>query len=54
MARHRHSALCIFTIAVAAAGVIAQQKAPVGYDDTPMQPNTRWHIHDPNRPQPRV
>ena len=54
MALHRHTALSILTIAVAAAGVIAQQKAPVGYDDTPMQPNNKWRIHDPNRPQPRV
>jgi hypothetical protein len=54
MARHRHIALSILTIAVAAAGAIAQQKAPVGYNDTPMQPNNKWHIHDPNRPQPRV
>jgi hypothetical protein len=34
MARHRHIALSILTIAVAAAGAIAQQKAPVGYNDT--------------------
>jgi hypothetical protein len=31
-----------------------QAPAPVGYDDTPMQPNGRWHIHDGNRPQPHV
>ena len=30
------------------------QQAPVGYDDTPMQPNGRWHIHDGKRPQPKV
>jgi hypothetical protein len=28
--------------------------APVGYTDTPMQPNGKWHVHDPDRPQPRV
>ena len=32
--------------------MIAQ--APVGYDDTPMQPNGKWHIHDAKRPQPKV
>jgi hypothetical protein len=34
-------------------GVVGQQ-ANLGYDDTPLQPNGRWHIHDGARPQPRV
>ncbi|HID06710.1 MAG TPA: DUF1080 domain-containing protein [Armatimonadetes bacterium] len=25
-----------------------------GYDDTPFLPNSKWRVHDPNRPQPRV
>ncbi len=25
-----------------------------GFQDTPMQPNGRWHVHDPARPQPPV
>ena len=37
-----------------AAGLLAAQQAPVGYDDTPMQPNGRWRIHDGSRPQPKV
>ena len=42
-------------VAVAAAMVAGQQTpAPVGYDDTPMQPNGRWQIHDGKRPQPKV
>ena len=28
--------------------------APTGYQDTPMQPNGKWHIHDGERPQPTV
>src|SRR5262245_52996694 len=40
-------------VAVSAAAAIGQQ-APVGYDDTPMQPNGKWRIHDGNRPQPTV
>ena len=32
----------------------APPPAPTGYQDTPMQPNGRWHIHDGTRPQPRV
>ena len=37
-----------------AATISGQQPAPVGYDDTPMQPNGKWKIHDANRPQPTV
>jgi hypothetical protein len=38
-----------------AAAVSAQNQQPkIGYDDTPMQPNGKWHIHDGNRPQPRI
>ena len=25
-----------------------------GYKDTPMLPGNRWHVHDPDRPQPAV
>jgi hypothetical protein len=35
-------------------GSLAGQQANLGYDDTPMQPNGRWHIHDGTRPQPTV
>jgi hypothetical protein len=50
-------------IAVATAGLLCLTvltrplpgQAPVlGYDDTPLQPDGKWHIHDPRRPQPRV
>ena len=34
--------------------LVAQQNTNLGYTDTPMQPNGKWHIHDPARPQPRV
>src|SRR3954447_2945478 len=39
---------------VISAGLVAGQQAPTGYDDTPMQPNGRWHIHDGKRPQPAI
>jgi Domain of Unknown Function (DUF1080) len=42
--------LLAFSIFVAA----QQNVAPTGYDDTPMQPNGKWHIHDGKRPQPRI
>src|SRR3954451_828531 len=32
----------------------ATQKHVEGYTDTPMQPNGKWHVHDPARPQPTV
>ena len=28
------------------------QQAPIGYDDTPMQPNGKWRVHDGTRPYP--
>ena len=41
---------------IVGASLIAGQQAPapVGYDDTPMQPNGRWKIHYGTRPQPKV
>lgn len=36
---------------------MAQQEprhSPVGYDDTPMIPGSKWRVHDGNRPQPRI
>jgi len=29
-------------------------KHPVGYQDTPIIPGTKWHVHDGERPQPVV
>lgn len=39
---------------LAAAVAVRSQQPKIGYDDTPMQPNGKWHIHDGNRPQPRI
>jgi hypothetical protein len=50
-------------VCVCAASVLAQQPAPkpeppakpvLGYDDTPMQPDGKWKVHDINRPRPNV
>jgi 3-keto-disaccharide hydrolase len=35
-------------------GTMLAQQAPVGYDDTPMQPSGKWRVHDGKRPQPRM
>src|SRR6266478_4167188 len=42
------------TLLLAGYGLVQAGQAPVGYDDTPMQPNGKWRIHDGNRPQPAV
>jgi Domain of Unknown Function (DUF1080) len=41
-------------ILVAAAASVRSQQPKLGYDDTPMQPNGKWHVHDGARPQPRI
>jgi hypothetical protein len=40
--------------AVVLAASLLGQQVNLGYDDTPMQPNGRWRIHDGRRPQPRL
>jgi hypothetical protein len=44
------------TLAVLAAIALGVQvpAGQLGYQDTPMQPNGKWHIHDGTRPQPPV
>jgi 3-keto-disaccharide hydrolase len=47
--------LAIAVTAFVMAG-FAQQKsgADLGFKDTPMLPGDKWHVHDPDRPHPRV
>lgn len=35
-------------------GADAQKSHSLGYQDTPMLPGGKWHVHDGERPQPRV
>ncbi|HEY6214620.1 MAG TPA: DUF1080 domain-containing protein [Vicinamibacterales bacterium] len=44
----------IVAVVALASGALAAQQPNLGYTDTPMQPNGKWHIHDPARPQPKV
>jgi hypothetical protein len=44
----------LIVLMVSAAAVSAQQPAPIGYDDTPMQPNGKWRVHDGTRPYPAL
>lgn len=44
----------VFALITVAAIPVGTQQPKIGYDDTPMQPNGKWHVHDGARPQPRV
>jgi hypothetical protein len=46
--------VCALLVVLTTALFAQQAPAPTGYDDTPMQPNGKWHIHDGKRPQPRI
>lgn len=39
---------------VAGTATVLSQPPKLGYDDTPMQPDGKWRIHDGTRPQPRI
>src|SRR5688500_7709423 len=39
---------------VTVAAVVMTQQAKLGYDNTPMQPDGKWRIHDGTRPQPTI
>jgi hypothetical protein len=51
-------------VALTAAPLLAQNSAPkpeeiiidgvAGFHDTPMEPDGKWHVHDPERPQPVI
>ncbi len=47
--------VALLAVTAGAAAQEAQKKGPVvGYKDTPMLPDGKWHIHDSDRPLPRV
>jgi 3-keto-disaccharide hydrolase len=48
--------LVVISSAVLVVSVIRAQEAqaPVGYEDTPMLPGGKWHVHDGRRPQPPI
>ena len=47
--RHIH-----ILILVTAGFASAQEKPAIGYQDTPLLPGTKWHVHDGERPRPLV
>jgi len=54
------ASLLVYVLALAAGMSALSAAAPPpgantdGFRDTPMIPGTPWHLHDPDRPQPRV
>jgi 3-keto-disaccharide hydrolase len=45
-------------VAMSASSLMAQKEIVIdgvaGFQDTPMQPDGKWHVHDPARPQPPI
>src|SRR3954467_7125946 len=39
---------------LAFAVTLSAQSADLGFKDTPLLPNQKWHVHDPDRPYPPV
>lgn len=52
MKRSTRQSLALF-LAVTTTVTFAARAAE-GYKDTPMQPDGKWHVHDPDRPKPAV
>src|SRR3982074_100634 len=50
----RHALIPGAVILASVIGLTGAAQKNLGYDDTPMQPNGKWHIHDGARPQPKV
>lgn len=44
----------VYSVLLSAAVSGAQTEKPLGYQDTPILPDTKWHVHDGERPQPVV
>lgn len=44
----------LFGGCVLAFGTAQAEEKPLGYQDTPIIPGTKFHVHDGERPQPRV
>ena len=48
------SCAAVAALATSAGSSFAAEGKSLGYNDTPMIPGTKWHVHDGDRPQPRV
>src|SRR6185436_5091203 len=54
MRRNSLALVALFSAVFAANDLPASAAESVGYKDTPMLPGQPWHVHDPDRPLPRV
>ena len=50
----RSGAAIFFILAVATSWAAEPEKFPKGYTDTPLLPDSRWRVHDLERPHPPV
>lgn len=44
----------VASLAIAGSTLTMSQQKNLGYDNTPMQPDGKWRVHDGTRPQPRM
>jgi hypothetical protein len=44
----------LLALVAAGSSVLVAGAEGVGYQDTPLIPGTKWHVHDGTRPEPRV
>ncbi len=57
MKKNRNAFLILAAASLALAAFVVraqEQQAPTGYEDTPMLPGGKWHVHDGRRPHPAV
>lgn len=50
----RFRIVSVLLIAGLTSAVVMTQQTKLGYDDTPMQPDGLWRVHDGTRPQPAI
>jgi hypothetical protein len=54
MSKTHFTSILVLTLTAAVSVRAADGKKGLGYDDTPMIPGTQWHIHDGDRPVPKI
>ena len=48
----RASGVCLLVLAAIAPAKLNAAEPPIeGFKDTPILPGTKWHLHDPDRPE---
>lgn len=52
--KHLSRTILMSTALALTGSVVSAADGKLGYQDTPIIPGTKWHVHDGERPQPRV